>query len=144
MKAAVRYFTRSGNTKKLADAVGAATGAEVLDVSVDLSEKTELLFLGSSVYAGKFDASVGDFLDRNSDRIGTIVCFGSSASGKSTWKKIGNWAAENGVSVCEKYYNCPGHFLFLHKERPNESDLREVSEFAKSVCAAVSDQEAAN
>ena len=99
MKAAVRYFTRSGNTKKLADAVGAATGAEVLDVSVDLSEKTELLFLGSSVYAGKFDASVGDFLDRNSDRIGTIVCFGSSASGKSTWKKIGNWAAENGVSV---------------------------------------------
>ena len=32
MKAAVRYYSRSGNTKALADAIAAAAGAEAISV----------------------------------------------------------------------------------------------------------------
>jgi flavodoxin len=33
MKIAVRYYTKTGNTKKLAEAIGKAVGAEALPIS---------------------------------------------------------------------------------------------------------------
>ena len=54
MTIAVRYYTKSGNTKKLAEEAAKAAGVSAKDVSVPLSEKADLLFLGSSVYAGKY------------------------------------------------------------------------------------------
>ena len=51
MKIAVRYYTRSGNTKKLAEAIAKAVGAEAKTVDEPLWEDVDILFLGSSVYA---------------------------------------------------------------------------------------------
>ena len=48
MKYAVRLYTRSGNTKKLADAVAKIVSVEAKDVTVPLDEKTDILFLGCS------------------------------------------------------------------------------------------------
>ena len=45
MKIAVRYYTRSGNTKKLADAIAEAASVDAKDVSVTLEEKADILFL---------------------------------------------------------------------------------------------------
>ena len=140
MEFAVRYCTRSGNTKKLAEAVAAVVGADARDVGEDLAEKTDLLFLGSSLYAGSYDASVRAFFDRNADKVGTVVCFGSSASGKSTHAKLNKLAAEKGFAVYPEFFNCPGHFLFLHKDRPNQSDLSAAARFAKAVCQAQKDR----
>ena len=50
MKAAVRYYTKSGNTKKLADAIAKAVGVEADTVDHQLEEDIDILFLGSSVY----------------------------------------------------------------------------------------------
>ena len=133
MTVAVRYFSRTGNTCALAYAVAQAVNAEAKDIKCDLEGETDVLFLGSSLYAGNYDASVGAFLDRNADRIGRIVCFGSSASGKSTYAKVRLWAENRGIAVEDKYFNCPGHFLFLHKNRPNEDDLKAAAEFARLV-----------
>ena len=58
MKVAVRYFSRGGNTKKLAEAIASAIGVEAKDVSFGLNEDVDLLFLGSSVYAYGVDASI--------------------------------------------------------------------------------------
>ena len=38
MKIAVRYYTKTGNTKKLAEAVANAVGAEALPISVPVAE----------------------------------------------------------------------------------------------------------
>ena len=58
MKIAVRYYTRSGNTKKLAEAVAGAVSVEAKDVSVPLEEKSDVLFLGCSYYAFDVDQAV--------------------------------------------------------------------------------------
>ena len=86
MKIAIRYFTKSqkGNTKKLAVAVSAALGIEALDVSADISEKTDRLFLINAMYAANIDPEVVRFLERNKDKIGEIVNMNTSASGAST------------------------------------------------------------
>lgn len=139
MNIQVRYYTRSGNTKKLADAVANAVGATAQDVTANLTEKADVLLLGSSLYAGGCDKAVATFLEENKDNIGVLVCFGSSASGKSTHAKISKLAHKLGITVCEEYFNCAGHFLFMHKQRPNEQDLAAVADFAQGVISKLSD-----
>ena len=135
MKTAVIYYTRSGNTKKLAEAIAEALGTAAQDVSAALDEKVDLLFLGNSLYAGKPDASVVDFIEKNADKIGCIANFGSSASLRSTFKKIQELADSKGIKVCPEEFVCPGSFLFMHKGRPNESDLEAAKAFALKLTA---------
>lgn len=135
MNIKVYYYTRGGNTGKLADAVAGAVGVTANDLNVPLQDKADILFLGSSLYAGGFDPAVKEFIEKNADKIGTLVSFGSSASNMSTFKKVKELAQEKGIKVCDEHFNCPGHFMFLHKNRPNNSDFEAAASFAKEVCA---------
>ena len=131
MRAAVRYFSRGGGTKRLAEAVAKAVGAEAKTTAEPLEEKADVVFLGASVYAGKPNPEVTRFIQRNGDRIGKIVVFGSSAGGKSTQPQIQAIAADAGVPVADNYFYCPGAFLFMHKGRPNDSDCAAAAAFAR-------------
>ena len=48
MNCAVRYYTKTGNTKKLAEAVARAVGVEALPITEPVDEKVDVLFLGNS------------------------------------------------------------------------------------------------
>ncbi len=133
MKCAVVYYSRSGNTKKLADAVAEVVETTAQDITTEFTENVDVVFLGSSLYAGGFDPSVAEFIKKNAKNIGKIVCFGSSASGGTTSKKIKALSNELGVEVHNQVFNCPGHFLFMHKNRPNDDDVAAVKAFTKSV-----------
>ena len=39
MKVAVRYYTKTGNTKRLAESIGNAVGAEALPISTPITER---------------------------------------------------------------------------------------------------------
>lgn len=133
MNVSIRYCSRSGNTKRLADSVANAVGTNAESVEVNLSERADIVFLGSSVYAGGFDPTVKTFIENNADKIGMIALFGSSASGSSNLQKISELAEKNEIKVFPEAFNCFGHFLFLHRKRPNSSDLEAAAEFAKKV-----------
>ena len=62
MKTAVRYYTKTGNTKRLAEAVANAVGAEALPLSSPIEEPVDLLFLGNSYYAFSIDPEVRSFI----------------------------------------------------------------------------------
>ena len=88
MKIAVRYYTKTGNTKRIAEAVAKAAGVEALPISVPVSEPVEILFLGNSYYAFTIDPEVRAFVrPLDKDKIGKIVNFGSAALMNSTWKR---------------------------------------------------------
>jgi len=53
MKIAIRYYTKTGNTKKLAEAIASAIDVEAKTVDEPLSEDVDILFLGSAVYAAE-------------------------------------------------------------------------------------------
>ena len=133
MNIAIRYYTRSGNTQKLADAISKALDIEAFDVGVPLSEKADILFLGCSYYAFDVDPAVKDFIVNNKDNIGKIVCFGTSAMMKSMKKPVTKVAKTVGITVADEEFHCRGKFGKLHKNRPNEDDLKAASEFAKKV-----------
>ena len=131
MNIEVRYFSRGGNTKRLAEAIAAAVGAEARDLAEPMENRADLLFLGGSVYGGKPDPAVTAFLRKNADRIGRVVVFGSSASGRSAHAAIRAEAADCGVEASEMFFHCPGAFLFLHRNRPNDRDCESAADFAR-------------
>ena len=133
MNTAVRYYTRSGNTKKLADAIAKTISSESKDLSTPLEERAEILFLGCSYYAFDVDAEVKRFIVENKDKIGKIVCFGTSAMMKSMRKPVSRVADTVGIAVAEEEFHCRGQFGKVHKGRPNEDDLNAVAAFAKRV-----------
>ena len=61
MTYAVRYYTKTGNTKKLADALAGELGVEARPISDPVTEPVDLLFLGNSYYAFNIDPEVRDF-----------------------------------------------------------------------------------
>ena len=136
MKCAVRYYTKTGNTKKLAEAVAGAVGAEALPISVPVEEAVDILFLGNSYYAFNIDPEVRDFL-RSLDRskVGKIANFGSAAMLNSTYKKVKAEADKVGIPMVEQEFHCKGEFKGIHKGRPNEADLAAAAAFAKALIA---------
>ena len=131
MTVAVRYYTRGGNTKKVADAIADALGLTAEDVSVPLATRTDLVFLGSSYYAFDVDPAVKDFIMENKDNIGKIVCFGTSAMMKSMVKPVTKAAKAAGVAVEARDFHCRGQFGKVHKGHPDEEDLARAVEFAR-------------
>lgn len=136
MNVAIRYYTRSGNTKKLAEAVAGAIGAPAMDVTIPLDEKTDILFLGCSYYAFDVDNAVKKFIKNNKDNISEIVCFGTSAMMKSMKKPVRKVAKELGLTVADEEFHTRGEFGPVHKGRPNEKDLAEAIDFAKEIIAS--------
>ena len=134
MKCAVRYYTKTGNTKKLAEAVAAAVGVEALPISEPITEVVDLLFLGNSYYAFSIDPAVRDFI-RSLDKslVGKIANFGSAAMLNSTYKKVKAEADKVGIPMVEKEFHCRGEFKGLHKGRPDKDDIAAAADFAKSL-----------
>ncbi|MBQ1532748.1 MAG: hypothetical protein IIZ57_11440 [Solobacterium sp.] len=134
MKAAVRYYTKTGNTKRLAEAVAEAVGTEALPISIPVDEPVDILFLGNSYYAFTIDPEVRTFirsLDKNN--VGRIVNFGSAAMLNSTWKKVKTEADKVGIKMDEREFHCKGEFKGVHKGRPNAEDLAAAEAFARSI-----------
>lgn len=88
MKYAVRYYSKSGNTKKLADEIARVLGIDAKDVSEPLTEDVEILLMGSSVYAAGVDASVKSFINQIDGKVGCVVNFSTAAILNSTYKQV--------------------------------------------------------
>lgn len=133
MKYAVRFYTKTGNTKRLAEAVAEELGVEALPITEPITEPVDVLFLGNSYYAFSIDPEVRSFVaSLSKDKVGKIVNFGTAALLKSTFKKVKAEADKVGIPMDEKEFHCRGEFKGLHKGRPNEDDLRAAKEFARN------------
>ena len=133
MKTAIRYYTRSGNTKKLADAISAAIGAEARTTAEPLTEDVDILFLGSSVYAYGVDDEVKKFIDGINVKVGKVVNFSTAALIKSTYKQVAKLLAEKHISFAEEEFHCRGSFAMMHKGRPNADDCNAAADFARKI-----------
>ncbi len=132
MTFAVRYYTKTGNTKRLAEAIAQELGVEALPISEAVTEPVDVLFLGNSYYAFNIDPEVRDFvLSLDKEKVGKIVNFGSAAMLNSTYKKVKAEADKAGIPMDERECHCKGEFKGLHKGRPNDTDIRAAVEFAK-------------
>lgn len=135
MKIAIRYFTKSkkGNTEKLANRISQATNEKAQTVAADLAENVDRLFLVNAMYAANIDSEVKSFLARNKDKIGEVVNFSTSCSGKSTWSMVKKECDALQIPLSEKEFHCAASWIFINKNLPSEEDYQKARDFAVSM-----------
>ena len=134
MTYAVRYYTQTGNTKRLAEAIANELGVVALPLTAPITEKVDVLLLGNSYYAFTIAPEVRDFVaGLNKAMVGKIVNFGTAAMMNSTYKKVRSVAATRGIPVLDKEFHCKGEFKGMNKGRPNEDDLKAAREFVRTL-----------
>lgn len=134
MTYAVRYYTQTGNTKRLAEAIAEELGVQALPISAPITEKVDVLFLGNSYYAFTIAPEVREFVaGLEKDKVGKIINFGTAAMMNSTYKKVRSVAATKGIPVLDREFHCKGEFKGMNKGRPNENDLKAARVFVKSI-----------
>jgi len=134
MYIAVCYQSRGGNTKKVAEAIAKALHTAAWDIDEVKDLECDLLVFGSAVYAASLDKKTKAFLDSlKGTSARRVALFGTSAGGKKPFGMMKRLLKEKGIPVDENFFYAPGSFLFMNKGRPNEEDLAQAAEWAKSL-----------
>lgn len=141
MRIAIRYYSRTGNTKKLADAIAEVTGVPAETVDVPLEGEVDILFLGSAVYAAGLDQKMKDFIaSLDANKVKNVVNFSTAALLPSTYGQVSKLLAAKGVVLDAREFHCRGRFSLVHKDRPNEKDITAVKRFAQEILGDVAAQ----
>ncbi|MDR3305435.1 MAG: flavodoxin [Clostridiales Family XIII bacterium] len=134
MKTEVRYYTRSGNAKKLAEAIAGVIGAAAETVETPLSEPVDLLFLGGAVYAGNLDSHLKSFAaGLTADKAKAVAVFNSAAGGRSIRPDVAALITDEGIRICEEAFSCKGKFLLANRGKPDAQDCAGAAAFAKKL-----------
>ena len=134
MNVEVRYYSKSGNTKKIADAIARQSGVSAKSIREPVHGDIDVLFLGTGIYAFDIDPELKEYiLTLKPEHIKTIVIFSTTAIVKSAYEKTKRYLQDQRLNVSEKEYHCPGHYMILRKGRPNVDDVKKAEQFARSV-----------
>ena len=129
MKVQVRYYSRSGNTKVLADAI--AKGANVKAVSIDddnalIDEETDILFIGGALYAYGLDNKIKKYISElDANNIKNAIVFSTSWISKHSVDLLKKELAKKNIDVSEEY--------IYYKNKPNSNELKEAEEITKKI-----------
>lgn len=127
MNYAVRYYSKSGNTKAVAEAIAKAAGIPA--VSVDsaeaaLSSPVDVLFIGGALYAYGIDSHLKAYLKTlTKNDVKKAVVFSTSWISKHAIDLIKKGLAEQGIPVEAD--------VFYVRNKPNEAQLKEAAGFAQ-------------
>ena len=134
MNVAIRYYTKKGNTKKLADAISSVVGVDASSIQSPIKEKCDILFLCNSIYKFGIDPEVKNFLENlDSSKVTKVVNISTSASGNSTHNQVKEILKFKGIALHEPSFSCKGSFLFVNKNRPNQQDIKKCQSFVESI-----------
>ena len=131
---AIRYVSKSGNTKKLADQIANTAGVNAETVDNPIKGYIDILFLGGSVYWGGIDKTLKSFIHTlQSDQIGEVVVFSTSALAERAYPEIKKCLTERGLKVSEKNFYCRGQFTALYRGKPDADDLKKAEVFTRNI-----------
>lgn len=134
MNIEVCYYSKSGNTKKIANAIAKQAGISAKSIHEPIQGKVDILFLGTGIYAFDIDPELKEYISTlNPASIKMVVVFSTAAIVKSAYEKTKKYLQDQGLNVSDKEYHCPGHYMILRKGRPNAEDVKYAEQFAKSI-----------
>lgn len=129
MKCAIRYYSKSGNTEKLANAISEVLDVPAYDISNELTEDVDVLFFGSGVYGCALDPAVIKFISNIEVDVGELVNFSTAGMMTSNYDLIRDVLNTTKISLSDYEFHCPGSFVGLNDNRPNEEDIINVKKF---------------
>ncbi len=132
MEVAIRYQSRNGNNKLIAESIGKALDVKPEPVTNSLDQKVDILFLGGAVYNMQIDDHLKQFLATlDSKKIGAIVPFASVGIVAVPIRQIKSAAKKKNIKVPA---TAPIIRLgFSHSARPAKEKLQDIATFAKNL-----------
>lgn len=104
---AVRYYSKLGNTKTIAEAIAEGAGVKAVSVTEEpeLKEKTELLFLGGAPYANIMAPELKAYANKlDKAMVGKVVLFTTSNWSRRTVLALKKLLREKGIPVEDTYF----------------------------------------
>ena len=139
IKVAVRYQSRGGNTKEIAEAIAQAAGVTAESIDVPLHEPVDVLFVGGGVYAHTIDPELKEYLETMPCDLVKFIAAFTTGAGMNATDKIAAIAREKGIQVCGKGLSIKKG---LHNYRvfggkgdasPSKKQYQMVNDFVKEV-----------
>ena len=107
MKTAVRYYSKLGNTEKIAQAIAEGAGIEAQSIVEEpaLPEKVDVLFLGGAPYANIMAPELKAFAEGlRAETVGKVILFTTSNWSRRTVLALKKLLREKNSPVEEEYF----------------------------------------
>lgn len=133
-KIAVTYYSKTGNTEKLAKAIGEELGCPISTVYTTIAKPVDILFLGTAVYTLGISKKMANYISLlDPAKIGKVAIFSTSSQPEQAYTKIAELLKERGIEVCEENFLFKSKFFNAHLDGPNEDDVTNIKKFARQI-----------
>jgi flavodoxin len=133
LKTAVRYYSRSGNTKIVAEAMADALGINAVSVDqpeAPITEPVDVLFIGGALYAYGIDRHLKEYIrSLNPANVKNAVVFSTSWISRHSLDLITDALKARGITVRDE--------TFYVKNRASDKQLRQAEGFARMICEKI-------
>jgi flavodoxin len=137
MNIKVFYWSKTGNTKKVAETMADVLGCKAESIfSTREPVSADILFLGAAVYATfnhEVNPAVTEFIGRlDPAKIGKVILFCTGFANTAIGIMRGH-LKRRGVHVAESSFFCKGKmFIFFNFGHPDKTDIENAKSFART------------
>lgn len=124
MKVAIRYFSKLGHTKDIANAMGEEIGVKPISIldEPSLNEEVDILFLGGAPYVNVMDEKLRTYakgLDKY--KVKRVVLFTTSNWSRRTVRSLKKILSSKGIEVDKDYFYA--HMLNIKNRIPKAKEF---------------------
>lgn len=124
MKVAVRYYSKLGHTKDIADAMGEELGIKAISIvdEPNLKEEVDILFLGGAPYANVMDEKLRTYAKGlKKELVKRVILFTTSNWSRRTVRSLKKILTNNEIEVDKDYFYA--HMLKINKRIPKAKEF---------------------
>lgn len=130
MNIAIRYYSKLGHTRDIANAMGEELNIEAISIDNEpnLNKETDILFLGGAPYANVMDEKLRTYAKNlDKDLVKKVVLFTTSNWSRRTIKSLKKILTSKGIEVDDEYFYA--HMLKIETRIPKAKEFvrRKVS-----------------
>ncbi len=107
MKTAVRYYSKLGNTRTIAEAIAEGAGVRAVSITDEpsLRERVDILFLGGAPYANIMAPELKEYAEKlEPSKIGKVILFTTSNWSRRTVLALKKLLKSKGIQVQDEYF----------------------------------------
>lgn len=102
MNIEIRYQSRGGNTKAVAEEIAKEFNIECFAIDTPINEYVDILFIGGGVYKWDADENLIEFLKKlDNKKVGEVVAFSTTGAMKVAITRIKEYSQKAGIKVSE-------------------------------------------
>lgn len=135
MHTAVLYYTKTGHSRRVSNAIGAELGVASQPIEADPKlSGVDLLFIVSGIYGGVSDPKMVDYAKKlHSSMVKRAALSTSCTGGIQRQHMVRQALTANGIQVLADEFACRGSFLIFGLGHPSKIDVDNAVRFTRSI-----------